>query len=600
MSRRSTKTIATNNLKTRSGRRVNERSSGVFESAKIQSVSETVLLYKLVFMTRKAALLSVLMCLCFLSQPFQNVYANELENPSETTPVKISLPSEVVQTSVGDTTATDLIASVDKTINVENSIEEAIDQSTNKSDEPEVVSKSEPTLEPAETTTVALTDGSEIEISPLETVFDNENNLIDTTTDSDGVFESDSSNSDIPDEQSVSLSDTEIVEELSGTTDDEVVTDSAYEDDLSTEDDSDISADVISTTDDIDLPVADNNLISIVESDSVFEFSKSECTRIEDGSFYCQKNDGNAVMDDSLIASPDADGDLEIYLIRDGVRTQITYNLVDDASPYYDEYSKTIVWHRLVNDRYQIISYDTKTGKEEQLTSTSVNNMQPTRHGEYTVWQRWVDNNWEVILYDGIRERQITDSPRHDIAPHVRGPLVIWNSRSNDGTQSLMTYDINDRTYTTIADGDGVSVSNPRMVVMYEAMYENGDIIMKGFDLVSGEIIPLQSLPKQLPDELPGTDSTGETRALIQSKPTTKQTEVSNNLGSGGSSTPPILPDPVDDGTLDLRPATTTEMIIDNLPEATTTASIPDLILPVILSTSTPENSATSSQTISE
>jgi len=289
-----------------------------------------------------------------------------------------------------------------------------------------------------------------------------------------------------------------------------------------------------------------------------------------------------------LIAAPDSDGDLEIYLQRSGVSTQLTNNLVDDAAPYYDQYSDTIVWHRLINDRYQIMSYDIESATETQVTAGETNNMEPARHGEYIVWQRWVDTNWEIILFDGTREQQITKSVAHDIAPHMRGSLVIWNTRFDDGRQQLQTYDISERTYTVIKDADGVTVSNPRMVVMYEAMYANGDVITKGFDLVSGESVPLEALPRQLPDSLPSSEPTGEVRALIQQKPPELQGDELDSdaqpdldppldieIDPLGTTTPPVFE-------LDLRSASSTSGLtspFDTTQATTTDTNVSDLII---------------------
>jgi hypothetical protein len=259
---------------------------------------------------------------------------------------------------------------------------------------------------------------------------------------------------------------------------------------------------------------------------------------------------------------------------------------MDDAAPYFDSNTGTIVWHRLIDDRFQIISYDIESGEEYQVTNTSSNNMEPTRQGEYISWQRWVDDNWEIILYDGQQELQITDSTEHDIAPHIRGAMIIWNSRTNNGDQTLKTYDIVNRTFTTIADSDGVSVSNPRMVVMYEALYENGDVIMKGFDLVTGEIIPLNSTPRDMPDSIPSNDTTGETRALIQSKPAVRDEGVRES--NEPLEIPPVPEPETALPTLDLRTdmSSNTGDLSQNPPE-----SIPDLVIPstakVNVSTST-------------
>ena len=79
------------------------------------------------------------------------------------------------------------------------------------------------------------------------------------------------------------------------------------------------------------------------------------------------------------------------------------------------------MWHSLLNDRYQIISYDLETEEEMQLTNTRYNNMEPTAYDDITVWQAWVGNNWEVMLYDGSSTTRLTNNDGHDISPHVRG-----------------------------------------------------------------------------------------------------------------------------------------------------------------------------------
>ena len=303
----------------------------------------------------------------------------------------------------------------------------------------------------------------------------------------------------------------------------------------------------------------DPTVVQFIERSSPFSFNETECTTVDDGSFYCKKNSSDSsFLKDDLFAAPDSDGDLELFLRRNNIEQKITDNLVDDSSPYYDAVSHTIVWHRLIDDRYQIVAYDVDSGEEQVLTTTSVNNMQPTRAGNTTVWQRWIDNNWEIMLLESGSLSRLTESPEHDIAPHVRGSLVIWNVRASDGSQSLMTYDTVSKTYNEISDSDGVAVSNPRMVVVYDAIYGNGDTATKGFDLVTGEIIPLGQLPVELPDKLPEPESTGETRALVApSAPKVVQDETEEVAG----------PDPTIDtnfenedpavGTLDLSTSAT-------------------------------------------
>lgn len=263
------------------------------------------------------------------------------------------------------------------------------------------------------------------------------------------------------------------------------------------------------------LPVGENY------SDSGYVFSKTECTELASGSFYCLEPKIN-VLPDALFAAPDADGDLEIFLVRDGIQTQVTDNFVDDAAPFFDKNSDTLVWHRLLDDRYQIVSYTISSGEEILLTRGSSNNMEPVRQGDYTVWQRWVDNNWEVILHDGDTEEQISHSATHDIAPYIHGSLIVWNRYSATGEKTVEMYDIKTRTYVTVDDPDGMSVANPRMVLVYDQLHPNGDIVTKGFDMIERQFIHLDTLPREIPERLPESEPTDETRALIQSKPTQK------------------------------------------------------------------------------
>ena len=246
--------------------------------------------------------------------------------------------------------------------------------------------------------------------------------------------------------------------------------------------------------------------------------------------------------------------------MRDGIQSQITTNLVDDAAPFYDQNSATIVWHRLMDDRYQIISYDISSGDETQLTSGLSNSMEPNRQGNYTVWQNWSDNNWNIVMFDGEEQRTITESNAHDIAPYIHGSLIVWNRYNNGQDRTIEMYDMTTETYVTVDDPEGLSVTNPRMVFVYDSLHPNGDVVTKGYDMISRKFIQLDTLPRQLPEEIPKSESTGETRALIQSKPSVKSDEsVQNNNAPSSGFTPilPLSPTSTEPLTLDLSIATT-------------------------------------------
>jgi len=525
----------------------------VSQSAK-QSQVVDVGVYRFGFQTNLAFVASLLLCSSLILQPIASVYAQE---PTTITEVPESPPA--------DTTPEPVMA-------------ESIS-------EPDVLDDGDDVLDlpPAESNTIA------VEAS--------------TSTSASAPVGSPAS---IPESVVIVASSTTQPSES------EIETDQGDNPNLDVEtDETNLNLDVETNSDDGDFDnnpevatttATQNAAVTVVQNDNVLAFNKNECTEVEDGSFYCQRIAYDQIAENDLFSAPDATGDMEIYVVQNGQQHKVTDNIYEDASPYFDAKSETIVWHRLINDRYQIISYDVQTGEETQLTDSSVNNMEPTRSGNYTVWQRWVKNNWEIILHTGSEERQLTDSIEHDIAPYIRGDLLIWNVRSSNGSQTLMTYDIGSDTFNQIKDSDGVSVANPRMLVMYEAQYQNGDTVMKGFDLLTGEIIPIQGTPRNIPPTIPDPDTTGEIRALPPTPQVEEDLVVDTDIDTGDDDPEP---DPVLDqyeaGDLVITStstiATTTTVVAETEfdldlrvpePESVTTASstlvqqaaIPDIVVP--------------------
>ncbi|MBY0310025.1 hypothetical protein K2Q16_02700 [Patescibacteria group bacterium] len=275
-----------------------------------------------------------------------------------------------------------------------------------------------------------------------------------------------------------------------------------------------VLADVSSTTTFIEA----GPLVHESFGDGEVRFAKDNCVLVDGGAYYCQTKKAPGTVSDAIIAEPDSGGDLEIFVVKNGEYHQISNNYVDDAAPFYDGRSKSIVWHRLLNDRYVIVSYEVESGKESVITDGEFNDMEPTRSGTYTVWQRWVDGFWHVMVSDGETVEQLTTAANHHVAPHIRGDLILWHTSNEMGNPQLQTYDLVTGTLRTIDDAEGAAMSNPRMMMVYEAVYDNGDVVMRGMDLVTGKISALGVVPASLPDELPDSESTGETRALIQNK----------------------------------------------------------------------------------
>jgi hypothetical protein len=87
---------------------------------------------------------------------------------------------------------------------------------------------------------------------------------------------------------------------------------------------------------------------------------------------------------------------------------------------------------------------------------------------------------------------------------------------------------------TVIEDVEaGSRLTNPRMVIVYDAVTENGDVVSVGYDPESGERLTLGTLPAELPERIPESEQTGETRALIQNKATSTEQDTLPEGGDG-------------------------------------------------------------------
>jgi len=273
-----------------------------------------------------------------------------------------------------------------------------------------------------------------------------------------------------------------------------------------------------------------------------YQFGEQECVSVGDGAFYCTKAEvesSSSIKTDGVYSEPDEGGDAEIFMRKNGIVKKITDNNYDDLSPYYDAYSDSIVWHQLKQGRYEIMSYDIKTQTESQVTFNTTNDMEAVRFGEYTVFQRWLGDNWEIILSKNGEEKQLSHSANHDLAPSIRDGYVIWHTRVKGEPNMLSVYELETGYTSTISDPDGGHVANPRFVLVYDTSFDNGDVITKEYDPKTGEVRPVGSVPAPIVPNIPSSDATGETRALIGSKTTMREESLTEGESPTVSSSTP-------------------------------------------------------------
>jgi hypothetical protein len=332
-----------------------------------------------------------------------------------------------------------------------------------------------------------------------------------------------------------------------------------------------------------------------VETDSEYIFSNENCAQVANGSFYCFKESAPIpAYTDRVFLAPDADGDSEIFIEKSGEVMQLTVNTHDDGAPYYDENSNTIVFHRLVDARYQVFSLDLERMTEEQLTHGGANSMQPSRYDDVTVWQGWVGNDWEVMMQDGERVEMLTDNTVHDVGPRINGNHIIWQTEK-EGGWDIRLYNILTKSIESIDDASGASIENPRLVLVYDAKHENGDTETLGYDLESGKSVSLSSEAPKVPQDLPDPDQTGEDRALINSLQLKTKVEEEDDLhtehdvpvpleSDTGTSTEDLIIPPYTPEHEGGDEATHDDEVSDPIPDAdiseASTIKIPDLVIP--------------------
>jgi hypothetical protein len=337
-----------------------------------------------------------------------------------------------------------------------------------------------------------------------------------------------------------------------------------------------------------EVPASTTVVNTLTNDENRFSFAKNECVSTREGTFYCTKGSDTAVINhtDRFFAQIDVEGDKEIYLEKDSKITQVTFNHEDDDAPYYDEVSDILVWHRLIDGRYQIISHDIQSGEETQITHESNNNMEPHQYGDTTVWQCWIGNDWEICMDVHGERTVLTDNEVHDIAPSINGDTIVWQTFESN-IWKMKVYDMRTKVSQTIEDTEGGLIENARFVLVYDAKLQTGDVETRGYDIASKKVISLGAKPLPVPEKIPDPDQTGEKRAMVTPPAQPKaKVEGENDTLDG----PP--PDDLNTSTGDL--------VIPALTTATSTATSTsldllenpsDALLVLPLATSTPSTS---------
>ncbi len=483
-------------------------------------------LYSLVF-TRKLSVFAVsILFVSFFIQPFHQALANEATAPSEEAvlpeAVAEQLPEVKSDVVEGDSSSLESSESLPDDVALS---EELSEQDGNSFPAHDVEEATDNKIDSGELATDV------VQVDPVVSLSDDvqsptsSDELSPVTSDSE-LSESAGGSSDSTLEPEEIVSSDDLATE---TTDSETITIDNDADEASSSDFIDKAAIETEVNDLVGSVV--NEVVTLtrqmVTEENFYQFSRQSCVAVGDGTFHCTTKEKPTIDPTSAVyAEKDETGDMEIYMrTGKGEVKQLTDNDFEDTSPDVDLTSMRAVWQRLIDGRYQIISYDLEERKETQLTFSRTNSMEPKVSEEGIVWQAWDGNDWEVMFFDGQFTDQITDNDMQDVTPVIEDGYVLWSVLGGT-TAEARVYSIKSGELMTITGHEGGAVANPRFVLVYDTKFDNGDVVTQGFDPVTGLATPLASKPAELPFTIPEPDPVGEIRALINNKSTQKEKEI--------------------------------------------------------------------------
>lgn len=482
-------------------------------------------LYSVVFASKLSVLTVLLLMLSFLIQPFHKAAAAEpLDEPEQEVP---GVAEEVKQQEVEEPAEEEqVVEPAQEEVEEPDEVVEDNSESANPEVETEDISDSENSND--DTDTASSTDTEEVQ----EESTDNETDDSETTPTTDTETETVNQAADVADNTTRGTS--------TASGEEDKVTGFSQAEEIAKE-----------TIRQIEYLVTDQNY---------YQFSRQSCVAVGNGSYHCSVNEGTEHDTDSVVyAEKGESGNLEIFIkTSKGKIEQITDNDYDDASPHYDPKSMRVVWHRLIDDRYQIVLYDIAAEEEYQLTFSRTNNMEPKVSVDGVVWQAWDGNDWEVMYFDGKFTDQITDNTLQDVSPVIEDNYILWSVLGGE-EQEARVYSLEKGQTLTITGHEGGSIVNPRFVLVYDTKYENGDVVTQGFDPVTGLSAPIAAQPAPEPVDIPEVDPIGEVRALINNKSSHEDEYVPEDGGLSdveASSTPIVTKATTSVDTLVLTPNT--------------------------------------------
>lgn len=167
------------------------------------------------------------------------------------------------------------------------------------------------------------------------------------------------------------------------------------------------------------------------------------------------------------VGSETVDGYSQVYYLIEGDKEFITEGSTNSTLPHTS--GEYIVYRKSLVGGDQIFLYNILKGQAVQLTY-SRNNTNPrvSKNGN-VVWERWIQDSWQIFLYDGIKIIQLT-SEDLSLSPDINEDYAIYARRDIAGTYRSEIYSIGEGKTKEVAIG--MPSKKPTL--------ESGKIMLKG------------------------------------------------------------------------------------------------------------------------
>jgi len=184
------------------------------------------------------------------------------------------------------------------------------------------------------------------------------------------------------------------------------------------------------------------------------------------------------LLDSSVSVGDDIgeNGVRQVFYVYQGNKTFVTNTPYPNASPVTEK--EYMAWMGQVDgSNWHIFIHHIPSGATTRLTNVG-NNVNPILKDRKVAWEGWVDDSWQIYLYDGASVFQLT-SGDSSLNPDIEGDNIIYARRDVAGVWRAVLYSILEKKALEVSFGE--NTKHPRL--------SGGDIILGD----GGERFPLKA-----------------------------------------------------------------------------------------------------------